>query len=199
MKKEVSISLEFIGDKNSLIDFYSKSDISIKNELFDYFLSTETINSFGSIIDEFLIELKLNLNKNKSILLFKSLISLIDYLSKNFPENYMILTVSYPIFRTVPNMTIKKKYRKENMEHPIDFVDEKFIFKNGYLKNNLKNNSSALIPNKNFFFTLFKNTINYLNSLDGEVFYSISYPEKIEGFDIIEISDDIYKYKKIIV
>lgn len=34
--------------------------------------------------------------------------------------------------------------------------------------------------------------------LSEQVFYDCNLPEEIEGYELIEVSDDIYKYKKII-
>jgi len=35
------------------------------------------------------------------------------------------------------------------------------------------------------------------NLLDGNTFYDCNTPDKVEGYDLIEYSDDVYKYKKI--
>jgi hypothetical protein len=170
------------------------------------------------IFDIEYLKLKIPFNKsNKSSLIINKIFVEIENFTQFLTENHnefeneiIILDFSIPIFNSKENIkrTIKKEYRKVAKNNPIDWHNTKFEFLI-FNENNYDNYQKLLFDSikrnkKTIEFIFGKRGINFFRNLnkncdschDNVIFYDCNYPQTKEGYDIIELDVDIYKYVK---
>lgn len=94
----------------------------------------------------------------------------------------------------------KEEYSFIDLTKPLKTIKEKFIFKNGF-DNILNKNESDffILKGRNFIRQLKNNFKNNFEEIvkNSEIFYDCNYPEEIDGYKIVEVDEDLYKYVKI--
>jgi len=113
----------------------------------------------------------------KVTFLIKSLFSLLNKISIEFELTFN-LELSEPI------------YNINEKDIPVDFISENYEFKNGFLKSTNKKSKIFKKSEK------FLNNLNTYNDFDAKVFYDCNTPEDLDGYNLISVSNDIWKYEK---
>lgn len=153
----------------TIVNIKLKTNTKKSNLILNEYLKLDKNNElFIKIFKQNKVSLKLKLNSFNSNILFITLISKLHKISLDL------------------NLTFKIILKNKNYK-------EKILFNGGYVDRKL---------NKLFFFKDMKK-LNELSKqkfkdlhLSGEVFYDCNFPIEVEGFKIMELSDDIYKYEK---
>jgi FMN phosphatase YigB (HAD superfamily) len=183
-KKEYELCLFSNIDRSVLLEEYNKEEF--QNPLFIDFL-----NSDGIFI------LKLNMKKIKNILLIKNIFASLNKLSINLNIK-LELQVVCPIYRLKENTALKKEFRKASLKHPIDWLDYKFVFNNGFqYSNKIRNMSDKIFGDNSYFkFKVFLRQLINRESIPTETFYDCNLPQEKKGYTLHSIDEDLWQYKK---
>jgi hypothetical protein len=167
------------------IEFKIECDKNILNNMHDkYLLNYEENNPiFLNILKEGKIKIKMNLKRKKNKIFIKSLFSFLNDLSISIEDSFYLI-LSQPIY-----------VEKKQSNIPVDWNENKFYFNNGFVSNNI----ITITPEKLIFkdINFYKSLKRISKNVIEKAFYDCNLPEEKEGYQLIELSEDIYKYKKI--